>query len=108
MRISDWSSDVCSSDLVHWGGGRGVDGATARRARRDGRRGDVAGPARRQHRQACAVPDDAADLRVRVVAVARARSDCVQLSSGTFSVWPTCSTEPLMPLALRSAEMLVL
>src|SRR3546814_18731529 len=26
MRISDWSSDVCSSDLVHPGLGRGVAG----------------------------------------------------------------------------------
>src|SRR3546814_2460833 len=31
MRISDWSSDVCSSDLLHAALGRGDDGNAARR-----------------------------------------------------------------------------
>src|SRR3546814_17469771 len=30
MRISDWSSDVCSSDLINVGFGRDIDGPTRR------------------------------------------------------------------------------
>src|SRR3546814_7427962 len=36
MRISDWSSDVCSSDLFHWARGRQTR-PPARRRRRHGR-----------------------------------------------------------------------
>src|SRR3546814_1163232 len=45
MRISDWSSDVCSSDLP----GRGTDGGVARRNRRD-RLSDRLGQPRPLHR----------------------------------------------------------
>src|SRR3546814_5469067 len=34
MRISDWSSDVCSSDLVQMGGGRAAAGQHEGRQRR--------------------------------------------------------------------------
>src|SRR3546814_15682791 len=46
MRISDWSSDVCSSDLRHGGGGRGQ----GPRRRHPGR-----GPCRRHRRFAADV-----------------------------------------------------
>src|SRR3546814_1812881 len=45
MRISDWSSDVCSSDLDGPGGRRGRSRAPRRRRGRVGSSGPAGGPA---------------------------------------------------------------
>src|SRR3546814_6523071 len=57
MRISDWSSDVCSSDLARDGEAKDHAPVLARSLRHPGRRSDSSRPAARSHRPSRALFD---------------------------------------------------
>src|SRR3546814_7343135 len=81
MRISDWSSDVCSSDLSRPGGTAPVvDGHRAGAARVEGALARSPITARRERRRSAGRPRRCADAGLVRAAVRQARARCAARS----------------------------